>query len=210
MKKAVVFVFMIVSIKISASDCRRISKIEVYETADLVFLGQVSEIDDSTFGINVFEYFKGSEEIQYLKGIRMDNSISPKEEDLWLFYAKQIGEGEVYIDFCSGSKSFQNPTGFHDVTFPSPPPPFLKDQSLLFLTENIVESKSLSELYFEIISLRQMKIEKLINEKVDDKRDGDFQFTVKRYFYLSLGIILPLFVTVIIMGGIIIRRMPKR
>ena len=65
----------------NASDCIKLSKTEIYNFADGVFLGQVFEVMDTTFSVKLLETYKGSYP-DTLTGIINQNVVPPPPEIL--------------------------------------------------------------------------------------------------------------------------------
>lgn len=139
-------------------DCKKQSKIDVYRISDLVFTGTIVEVSSNHFSILVGEKFKGQYKKDTLQAVLQNNSIIPEKGEDWLIYAEDLGEF-IYVDDCLGSKNFNWPYGVQDISSPEQPPPFFRDESMMYLLENIWKDRALNELYFEILSLRQFKIQ---------------------------------------------------
>ncbi|WP_209332865.1 hypothetical protein [Lunatimonas salinarum] len=106
----------------NASDCIRLSKYEIYQEADGVFLADVYEVSETKFKVRVLEVYKGTYP-DTLTGIIDQNVIIPEMGSTWLFYSMDYEEGVFIADACSGSKSFTFPHGAHDIAYLVPPPP---------------------------------------------------------------------------------------
>jgi hypothetical protein len=139
-------------------DCKKQSKIDIYRKSNLVFTGTIVEVSSNHFSVLVGEKFKGKYKKDTLIAVIQNNSIIPEKGEDWLIYAEDLGE-LIYVDDCLGSKSFNWPYGIQDISSPEQPPPFFRDESMVYLLENIWKDRALNELYFEILSLRQFKIQ---------------------------------------------------
>lgn len=146
------------------SDCNILSKLELYNNADLVFTGYVIESSEHEYKIWVQEVFKGNL-VDTIVGVSDQNHLHPKKGTTWLIYTSELDGGSIFIDPCSGSKSFESPYGYHDISVTPPPPlEIYESPSDLYFMEQIQRSKSLNELYFEITGLREMNLKKKITE----------------------------------------------
>ena len=164
----IVFVLLVILLPrtVYGNDCSFLSKYELYSNSDVIFTGYVIESNNIEYKIWVQEVFKGRL-TDTLVGIVDKNYLHPKKGTTWLVYASGLEDGEVSIDPCSGSKSFERPYGYHDVSgiIPAPKEMYSSPTSM-FLMEQIQNAKSLNELYFEIIGLREMNSKKQISEGV--------------------------------------------
>ncbi|MDR7130948.1 hypothetical protein J2X69_003307 [Algoriphagus sp. 4150] len=161
--KLTILLFLIFCCEILyASDCSKISKLEAFEQADLVFIGVVTESSESEFEVKVIEVFKGSIQ-DTLLGVVNNELLRPKKWTTWLFYASTIEGDKIAVGPCSGSKSFEFPHGYNDVNtlIPLSKTMFSSPNDLVLL-EQILKDKASNEMYFEILSLRNYKF----NEQV--------------------------------------------
>lgn len=159
---SVILFFTIFNCK--AYDCSKLSKNEIYEDSDGVYLGYVFEVADTTFKVRVLEIFKGNYP-DTLIGTFNENTIIPDSGSTWLIYSNDLEDGTFIIHPCSGSKSFQFPYGYHDLAFPIPPPPEIYDSpAVQVVLEQVLKGISLNEMYFEISNLRRKKSEENIKE----------------------------------------------
>jgi hypothetical protein len=83
-----------------------------YEDSDLIFIGQLIELnDDGTFKFEILETFKGTER-KYVE-LQQDHSCSilpSEDEKYWLVYIDEPTDGEtVTISSCGLSRSFRYP-----------------------------------------------------------------------------------------------------
>lgn len=141
-----------------AEDCLKLTKAELFNEAEKVFLGDVLSIVDSVFEVRVIEGFKGVVEGDTLKGILTENLFRMTKNSTWLLYGRDLDGRRLIIDECSGSKSFDHPYGYHDVSSMRPPSPeILKSDMGLELFEHVSEIAARSEMYYEINSLRYQK-----------------------------------------------------
>lgn len=152
-----VFLFTIGSFLLFGSDCTKQTKTRLYEQADLIFVGKIMGIGDSSFSVDVHEIFKG-DEVQRVDLVINESAFIPKERgEIWLFYARLLDGNLLVADQCGGSKSFSFPYGLQDISFPEPPPRGASEE-MLQLFKNNRKQNSINELYFEILSLRQFRI----------------------------------------------------
>lgn len=171
----ILWLFLLSMTPCYASDCARISKADAFRMADFVFLGEVIEVMDTTFSVIVLESYKGTPS-DSLVGIINQNVIIPKKGSIWLFYATDLESLVFVADACSGSKSFDTPHGAHDVAYLIPPPPeVLRSPAQLFILEQVLEDKALNELYFEIASLRHLKLQNRIAALEEQSHNLDGQ-----------------------------------
>jgi hypothetical protein len=142
-----------------ADDCKKISKEEAFNYADIIFLGHVFEVNDSTYRVKVMEWFKGVPK-DTLVGVITQSVMVPKIGSIWLILGQSLTPDRFLADVCSGSKSLNFPHGTHDITFPElPPSDVLKNPTALFLLKQIISDKALNEFYFDVASLRARKIQ---------------------------------------------------
>jgi hypothetical protein len=164
----IVFVLLVILLSrtVYGNDCSFLSKYELHNNSDVIFTGYVIESNNFEYKIWVQEVFKGSL-TDTLVGIVDQNYLHPKKGTTWLVYASGLEDGEVFIDACSGSKSFQRPYGYHDVSGFIPAPKEVYSSPIsTFLMEQIQNARSLNELYFEIISLREINSKKQVSETI--------------------------------------------
>lgn len=150
------------------NDCSKQSKYELYSNSDLVFIGYVIESNETIYKVLVEEIFKGSAS-DTLVGIVDKNYDHPLKGSNWLFYISGFDNENIYIDLCSGSKSFEFPYGFHDISKLVPPSKEFSSSSMdLTYLELLQSIKSSNEMYYEISTLRSLKssdnVSKLLNE----------------------------------------------
>jgi hypothetical protein len=163
-----------------ANDCKKISKEDVYNYADVIFLGHVFEVGDSIYHIKVIEWYKGNL-ADTLVGVITQNVAVPKVGSIWLIFGQKLSDTKFLADVCSGSKSLSLPHGTHDITLPDiPPPDILKNPSQLFLVKQLISDKALNEFYFDVASLRARKAQQE-NKLMSDR----FSHLEKSYASLS-------------------------
>jgi hypothetical protein len=163
-----------------ANDCKKISKEDVYNYADVIFLGHVFEVGDSIYHIKVIEWYKGNL-ADTLVGVITQNVVVPKVGSIWLIFGQKLSDTKFLADVCSGSKSLSLPHGTHDITLPDiPPPDILKNPSQLFLVKQLISDKALNEFYFDVASLRARKTQQE-NKLMSDR----FSHLEKSYASLS-------------------------
>ncbi len=137
-------------------DCKTIQKEMDYDSSDYVFLGEIIEVGKGYYVVKTHEFFKGVQ-TDTLRGITDNISIFPKLGEVWLFYAKNYSEKEIYVNRCGWSRSFSRPFSFSSDNFPKPPP---KDasKSLLEFLDAFNKKAALDELRYDILSLRERKM----------------------------------------------------
>lgn len=144
---------------IFANDCKSLSKEEVFDYADIIFLGHVFDVGDSTYRVKIAEWFKGSPR-DTLTGVITHDVIPPEIGSIWLIFGQRLTENSFLADVCSGSKSLDLPYGSHDITIPIiPPPEMYGNPVLLTLLKEIELDKALNEFYYDVASLRARKFE---------------------------------------------------
>ena len=148
--------FFLFSGSLKGSDCKELSKIDLYNSAELIFLGQIIDVSDSVYFVRVDEKYKGNLS-DTISGMIEERTIHPEIGDVWLIFAKKMENDLIFVDFCSGSKSLRFTLGAHDVSVPIPPPASLVNDSDFFIIENINRSTSLNEFFFDVYSLRYIK-----------------------------------------------------
>lgn len=80
-----------------------------YEYSDLVFVGQVKEVnEDGSYSFEVIETFKGETSSTLLSGEIFNTcSTGPDLVDaLWIVYAETTDDGQLDISMCSLSRPF--------------------------------------------------------------------------------------------------------
>lgn len=151
-----------------AGDCKKRSKEEIYNYADVIFLGHVFEVSHSTYRIKVIEWYKGIP-TDTLIGVITQSVTVPEIGSIWLIFGRKQTDTKFLADVCSGSKSLNLPHGTHDITFLRYHHRiFSRILSTFFLTKQIVSDKALNEFYFDVASLRARKVEhenKLMSER---------------------------------------------
>jgi len=191
-----------------ASDCDRISKIEQFNLADAVIVGKVLYSTDDYHQIGVVEKFKGTVG-DTIKLFLNQYSIYVKENETWLMYLKLGSDNYFYSNYCSGSKSFTTPIGVNDYSFPEPPP-YFKEESIKYLTGVVLKSRSLNELYFDILNLRQIKMQKEAGALKMDYKELKGQYSeISNQYEMLLKALVGLVVILILLGAVIVWRTRK-
>src|SRR5690606_33512546 len=106
---------------IFADDCKSLSKEEVFDYADIIFLGHVFDVGDSSYRVKITEWFKGSPR-DTLTGVITQDVTPPEIGSIWLIFGQSLTGNSFLADVCSGSKSLDLPYGSHDITIPIIPP----------------------------------------------------------------------------------------
>jgi hypothetical protein len=158
MKKNLFILFYFTIASAYCCDCRKISKEKDYEMADLVFIGEVIDVNNTNYSIKPKEFYKGGE--PDLLFALIDNcSIFPYKGDFWLFYAGKITEDTIYVSQCGWSRNLDAPHNLNSKSIPPPSLP-LKDnlESFLNMQNKFYEYQAVMELQCDILSLRTLKI----------------------------------------------------
>lgn len=151
-----VILFLMICRDSFSCDCKNFSRFEEYQLSEIVMLGKVTHVIQKEFSIIPFEIFKGEINNSTINFIIADDcSINPIEGEIGLYYAIK-NENSYYISSCGYSRSFKRP--YHNNYVP-PPPPINMPDYLLFYLDQLNYERALSELYFDINTLRQMKME---------------------------------------------------
>ena len=128
------------SASLYGSDCYDYTKQALYESADVVFLGKLllgGEDSEQYYTLKVDETFKGSTDS--LVTITKSNSISMDKGQYWLVYANENQGDFLYIDACSGSKSFEWPISTQDYGFDAMAIVSQPDRSTATLLEHLMK-----------------------------------------------------------------------
>lgn len=159
MKAIFLGVFLFKAGIIFADDCKSLSKEEVFDYADIIFLGHVFDAGDSTYMVKISEWFKGIPR-DTLTGVITQDVIPPEIGSIWLIFGQSLTDNRFLADVCSGSKSLDLPYGSHDITIPIiPPPEMYGNPAQLALLKEIELDKALNEFYYDVASLRARKFE---------------------------------------------------
>jgi len=142
---------------IGMNGCPDRTKDEQIDFADIIFLGRVIGATDTSYVIKVLESFKGVHG-DTLNGILTSEVRIPEIGTTWLIYARSLSEINFFADICSGSKSFEWPHSFSDVSFPMPPRRgAVISSGEELIQDELIKDMALNELYYEISSLRSHK-----------------------------------------------------
>lgn len=175
-----------------ADDCvAQEMDISFYE-ADLVFIGRVLRVADTSFYVSVIEDFKGMR-TDSLIGLITQESIRPAIGQIWLFYGEDLGNGNFHSHYCSGSKSFDRPSGM-------PVPPRSRASMSISELEIYYETavdRARNKLYFEIMSLRSRKFDSL--ELKVNRIGSDVELLRERVWQLMLLVTICLFASTVLL-----------
>jgi hypothetical protein len=160
MKSFSIAILLLTFHSVNGTDCKTFSKEEIYNQADLVFLGKIIYVSDTLASVEIIELFKGSANDTIL-WLTSNGGIKPRLNSTWLIYGyKAVTKNTFYVGDCGGSKSFDAPRSIHDNTIPSPPTPemMLMNSQGRILHEQMLLDRALNEFYFDVASLRAKKI----------------------------------------------------
>ncbi len=173
MKVLLLMILNLATIFSFGCDCKRISKEADQTNSDFIFTGVIVNVYEDSFKIKLVENLKG-----YLKDTvtaKIDDcSILPQKGESWLFYAKLIGDGNVYISHCSWSRSFNWPFNLNSNIKPIPPSQNNNYELNSYLND-FYKGMALSELRDDIINLRELKMYadlieiKNLSQEIEDK-----------------------------------------
>jgi hypothetical protein len=186
-----------------ADDCKKISKEEAFNYAEIIFLGHVFEINDSTYRVKVVEWYKGIPK-DTLVGVITQNVMTPKIGSIWLILGQNLASDRFLADVCSGSKSLNLPHGTHDITLPEiPPPDVFRNPSVLFLLKQIISDKALNEFYFDVASLRARKVQEEIKSitKENDQLEKQYSQLRSEINFMKWSIII---LTIVSLGSMVL------
>ena len=162
MKKSIFIFFIFLYIDLFGSSWKVISKSRNYEISDVVCLGEIISVEKRDVLVKRIEIFKGT--IKDTIITKIDNySFIPRQGEVWLLYAKKLNEKEIYVSNNSWSRSFDNPFAIHSKEFPKPPPQNISEVEYEVI-KKLNKSAGLSELRYDILSLRQLKNSLEFNE----------------------------------------------
>ncbi len=178
MKKIGLLLFLSLNVFLEAlgCDCKYISKQEEYNLADLIFVGEISTVERDKFYVSMVESLKG-DKTDSLRVVSIENcSIFPEQGETWLLYSTINEVGVMSVSKCGWSRSFQHPFQVGSRKIPPPPSPETAT-SLLLMVDKISKNLALSELYYDISTMRNFRLESSINEiKTKVESQGDFSF----------------------------------
>ena len=192
MKKAIAFIVLIlIASQATAWDCKTQTKRELYDEYEVVLIGKILRVDSLSYLVAVQEMFKGSQHDTLVGELWAETygaSIRPERGETWLIYG-DIRNGNLLAGDCSGSRSFDFPYSFHMIASPTPPPRQMGEitEVEMFILRNIDLDKALNELYYDIITLRQWKLEEKIKSKEPIEERDNNKFYV---LYGAQGLIL--------------------
>nr|NQU89704.1 hypothetical protein [Bacteroidota bacterium] len=179
-----------------------------YNSSEFIFLGEVIEKNDTSFEFAVYETFKGilNDTVQFIVA---DCSIMPNKTEIWLIYANQYDDTFMIASQCGWSRSFNWPFSGNSIFFPKPPPQEISAEFLEILNISYTE-RALSELQFDIISLRQNNIQEEMNrikkpyqESMEKLEKIHQQLLILKWSLLSMILLL------VIMGIILAKYIKK-
>lgn len=179
-------------------DCKYISKQEEYKSSDLIFVGEISTVEKDRFYVSMIESLKG-DKTDTLMSVFVDNcSVYPQQGETWLLYST-IDDGVRYVSKCGWSRSFQHPFQIGSGNMPLPPSPGT-DASLMFMIDNTSKNKALSELYFDISTMRNERLKASIDEirtKIESESKYDLSSIESTLRWILIIVALSLLISVI-------------
>lgn len=125
MKKTILFFLLLAKIYSSyAETCKRGSKIEEFQSSDLIVLCEVIDIRNEEFKVKIFEIFKGNPKNKVITIFASEiTALKISTGQHWLFYLKKEKSSKWTVNNCGWSRSFNNPLRVN------PPPPPTMDMS---------------------------------------------------------------------------------
>lgn len=203
MMRKIIFIFLLASAftKSLACNCKSISKYDDFISSDLILIGEVIKVNDLFFEIRTHEFFKG-QCLDTLVAIIDDCSVIPEKGEIWLFYGVKLGGNKIYVSQCGSSRSFKRPFSFNMNDFPKPPPPNV-DEGLLKVMDELNKDKALTELHYDITSLRVNKIQ------ADLQRASENLLKVKEQVSLLVVGLVFCIALIGVLGVIVYRRVRK-
>jgi hypothetical protein len=182
-----VLVFFCLTSVLYSSDCKSITKEEEYEKSNLVVLGYTLEKNEEYVIIKVIEVFKGDIIVDSkVKAFLGDGLINPEIGETWLLYGSFLDD-RINISICGYSRSFNKP--YSKARGSIPPPPRLDEASRneSNLIENIYLNRALSELQFDILDLRQRKLERELGD-IKKRESGNKDYLL--WFAVALLVLI--------------------
>lgn len=178
-----VFFFTVLPLSAECCICNQKSFEESYTKSDVIFLGSIINSDEDTFSMKVYEYFKGNVS-DTIYGI-LDGSctVIPNKNENWLIYGNML-DGKLLVPMCYSSRSFSNPMN-PDGYFISPPTKGMSN-SEFFIYENNAMGIELSELQYEIYTLRYRR---LISE-IQTEKHLPFSKQNKSLIFVLIALVL--------------------
>ena len=108
----------------SCTDLKEIQRYD-FETSQLIFIGQVTEInDDYTYQFKIVEILKGQHTDSLINGNPLGYCENvPRKQDLnWIVYTSLDDDGTISMDECGLSRSFRMPYLLCEEASVPPPP----------------------------------------------------------------------------------------
>jgi hypothetical protein len=194
--KLLLIVFITLKLTVTFGfDCKKLTKDQIYNQADLVFLGSVIYVSDTIAGVRIIEWFKGNAK-DTVQWFISKGEVIPSINTTWLIYGHNTNIGNsFYIQECTGSKGFTAPYSIQDDAIPPPPTSEMVSMSLegRVLHRQMLFDRALSELYFDIASLRARKLEReiaLLQQKYDKLMKGQESASDSRAMNWSMILLL--------------------
>lgn len=165
-----------------------------YSKADVIFLGVVTEVNKDEYTFRVTELLKG-EMNEFLIGKNISScSIFPSKQEYWLIYAKKEASGLIDVSQCGSSRPLNIPVHENGYTVTLEPKGMSIGES--FLSNQNDFNIELSELHFEISTMRHRRLQGIIERSLEEVKNKteDSDNTL-----IYLGLILSLLFNIVIL-----------
>lgn len=159
----IALVFIVQSLTLNACDCSSTSldslQKKFYKNSDIVFLGEIIEIDTINMKVVfiVYETFKSKNENKKISVVYTSSSCSylPTGKGLWIVYGKYNNDSTISISTCSPTRSNISPFISSVNTLPYLPEKFRKKELEEFRFKYIIKrEEAIVEWYNELYKLR--------------------------------------------------------
>lgn len=208
MKSILLLGFCLYTLNGFCVDCKSLSKAEEYKYSDLIFIGTVTGEEERHYTVDVEEMFKG--EVSTSITIHREQSPRMNKGEQWLIYALQRGDS-IFIDPCSGSKSFTWPYGLHDINRVEVPPSYFNNKSMSYILETVWDKAALSEFYYDIIGLRQLKTQQDIVAILETNKQLSDQYTgIRDQYRILLGAFILSMALTVVFGLVVLKKVNKK
>ncbi len=168
MKAQITFLLLsllFISFESKGCKCKKINSLDSireisFEQSDIVFLGKLIKSDSTTgkYSFQILELFKGNNQTDTINGAPNSScSMHISDEGRWIVYASKNEKGEIYINQCGASRSFNNPVCFNSPTQNEiTPSPWLTEDELNIHYQKVqtIKKEALTILNKEIKFLR--------------------------------------------------------
>ena len=116
-KNILITLIIVISNQVYSCDCKDLGPLDSlriisYNFSDLVFLGELVDIDtmDFSYTFKIIELYKGEIKTELIKGKYFDSCSSfPKEKCKWIVYANIRSTNVIDINGCLASRSELHP-----------------------------------------------------------------------------------------------------